>query len=60
MINSFVNFHASFSEQKSSFCIIYYLPAAGNGARHVWQKHCITDSRTRPINIFADFSLNSF
>jgi hypothetical protein len=25
----------------------------GNGARHVWQKHCITESRTNPINIFA-------
>lgn len=28
------------------------VPAAGNvGTRHVWQKHCNTESRTNPINI---------
>lgn len=27
------------------------LPAGKIGARHVWQKHCITESLTNPINI---------
>lgn len=27
----------------------------GKGALHVWQKHCITDSLTSPINILDYF-----
>lgn len=30
------------------------LPAAGKpGTRHVWQKHCKTESRTNPISILS-------
>lgn len=31
------------------------LPAAAGkiGTLHVWQKHCITESRTNPINILS-------
>lgn len=37
------------------------LPAAGNtGALHVWQKHCITESRTNPMSILMQFYLFSF
>lgn len=36
--------------------LIIDLPAAGKtGALHVWQKHCITESRTNPISILNYF-----
>ena len=37
-----------------------YSPAAGIGARHVWQKHCITDSLTSPMSILAASSYPFF
>lgn len=56
-VRNLENFHA-FHFLRKIFRLSYYLPAAGSGARHVWQKHCITDSRTSPISIFVDFCLS--
>lgn len=39
--------------------ISYFLPG-GSGALQVWQKHCITESLTSPINILHRFSFKKF